>query len=426
MKRISGRHIYLNPAKALMTAFVILILFRIPRSFLGIPYLYSIRYMMRSLGDEYQVFGITFVELVAIAIGLILYTQRRNEKTRYLLLLAVVALINIGRFLFGLSNPFEYNSYEIFLTLLVAFSCGTMIEHYYRTSNQIEVVLDLIITLFFIFQMYYVVIGKKGGTGSYGTVGISSGGLALCYATYVLLKLLNNEHGVRSIALIAVSIVGLVLTGSRTQLLLLFGFLVIYVGFYLSITNGRKWMIIGIGTLALVALLMSQDTIAILANNRKIQSIMKIFSTGLYSYITGDASALERFKTWTVGFGIIQENPLGISCSFMDLQTRMFRGGSPTFPHSFLLAYYLLLGLPAIVIYFQWWKVTIKTKKMDIGITLVLIYILLLLTFYGGVITEYLMAFWLFLVYSYTTKRITEKELENSKEEYGDNYESGI
>lgn len=407
MSELSGRHIYINLKKALMSAFVLLVLFRIPRSYLGVPYLYSMSYIARTLGSERVTFGITLFEVIAIIIGVVLYTQKPYQKTRYWPIFVYVIFANLFRYLFGYSNPITLNSYEIILSYIVALSCATIAQHYYCTNEDIESLFDIIIALFFVFQVYFILIGKAGRSGSYGTVGLSSGGLAECYVTYILLKLLINKTDKKSIILIIISGVGLVLTGSRTQLFLLLLFLVFYVTFMLSISSTRKWLLVGVGIAGFLIIVFGQNSIALLANNRKLQSLMNIFSTGIYSYVTGDASATERFKTWSVALNIIKQNPLGISCSVLDLQTRMFEGGSPTFPHSSILANYLLLGLPALVIYILFWKKLIDSKKYNTGLTLLLVYYVLVLTFYGGVGTHYLSNFWLVMMYEYFKKKIS-------------------
>ena len=413
MRELSGRHIYVNPKKALMSAFAILVLFRIPRSYFGVPYLYSMSYMARTIGSERVTFGITIFEIIAIVLGIILYTQKPSQKTRYWPLLLYVIVFNFFRFLLGYSNPITLNSYEIILSYMVGFSCATIIQHYYETYEDIESFLDIIIALFFFFQVYFILIGKAGRSGSYGSLGISSGGLAFCYATYILLKLLNNAKDKKSVILMVSAGIGLVLTGSRTQILLLMLFLIYYIAFKLSITNARKWVLIGVGVAGFLIIIFGQDSISLLVNNRKIQSMMNIFSTGIYSYVTDDASALERFKTWAVALQVIKENPLGISCSILDLQTRMFNGGSTTFPHSYLLGNYLLLGIPALVIYFQFWKKTIDSRKFNTGLTLLPVYFLINLTFFGGVWAVYLNYFWLMMLYEYIRKRIVFSKQRN-------------
>ncbi|MBQ6480903.1 MAG: O-antigen ligase family protein [Anaerolineaceae bacterium] len=407
-------HIYINPKKAFFSAFVILVLFRIPRTYLGFPYLYSIHYATRTIANQGELFGITIVELIAILIGLILYTQKRDTKTHYWPLLIFVIATNLFRYLAGMSNPISLNSYEIFLALLVSLSCGTIIQHFYNSAEELESLLDVIIVLFFVFQLYFIATGR-GRNGSYGTVGLSGGGVAICYATYILLKLLCKSPGTKNTICLVCAAAGLILTGSRTQLLLLFLFLAYYVLFMLSFSNAKKWLLIGVGLIGLLALIVGQNSIAIIANSRKLNSLMSIFSTGLYSYVTGDASASERIRTWGAALKVIRQNPLGISCSVVDLQTRMFGEGSTTFPHSFLLAYYLLLGIPSVFIYGAFWKRLVKSKKGNTGITLLLIYIVLILTFYGGISTQYLLIFWLMMIYTFASMKEHDKLLEEEE-----------
>ena len=400
------KHLYIDPRKVLISAFIIAVLLRIPRSFLGIPYIYSIRYVARTLGDEMVTFGITTVDVAAIFIGILLYTQRIDEKTRYWPFILCVIGINAIRFLLGMTNMFSMHSYEVILSMIVGFSCATVIQQYYRTSDEIESFFDVMIGVFFLSQLYFILIGKAGRSGSYGTVGVGSGGLAVCYTTYLLLKLLNHTKDRKSIALMLASCVGLILTGSRTQLLLLIVFAGFYVLFMTPMTSSQKWLLVitaGVGAACLFAF---YDKIPFLANNKKIQSMMNLMTSGFVSYISGDASASERFSTWTAALRVIGEHPLGIACSALDLQNKMFRQGSPTFPHSYLLAYYLLLGVPALFVYGSFWRLTIESRKYRTGVTLLMAYLMLILTFYGGLATYYVMFFWLVMLYEYVKKKV--------------------
>ena len=98
MRELSGRHFFINPKKTLMSVFAFLILFRIPRSYLGIPYLYSMSYTARTLGSERVTFGITIFDVVAMILGIVLYTQKKNQKTRYWALFIYVIVVNCFRY----------------------------------------------------------------------------------------------------------------------------------------------------------------------------------------------------------------------------------------------------------------------------------------------------------------------------------------
>ena len=406
MRELSGRHLYIRPTKALMSAFVVLVLFRIPRTLLGVPYIYSIHYSTRSLANQGELFGITFFEVVAIVIGILLYTQKRQQQIRYWLLLIVVFIVNVFRLIFGLSNPFSLESYEIMLSLLTALSCGSIVLYYYDTADDISLFLNITVALFFLSQLYLVATGG-GRNGSYGCLGLPGGGLALCYSTYILLRITVGPKSKIETGLLFCAIIGLVLTGSRTNLLLTAVFIIFYVAFVMPVSNSKKWLFAGLLLVGMVVLFFTEDAITIVTSSKKINSLMTIFSTGLSSYITEDASALERINTWRAGIEVIKDNPLGISCSVVDLQTRMYAAGSTTFPHSFLMAYYLLLGIPALFFYIAYWRILVGSRKYKTKLTLLLVYIVFLLTLYGGISTQYLLLFWLFMLYAYSIRTIS-------------------
>ena len=409
VKKISCEKIIIHPIKIIMTLFVLLVLFRIPRTFLGFPYIYSIRYSTRTIANQGELFGITIFEFLAFIVALVLYPQRKKNKLHFLLFISIIVFYNIFRKLFGFSNPFDLNSYEILFSLIVSFSCGIIILHYYERIVDVEFFMDLIILLMFLFQIYFVLIGK-GKNGSYASLGIPSGSLAFCYSTYVLSKLPKNNKKCTSIILIFCSLIGLILTGSRTHLLLLFAFISFYIVFVLSITNKKKWLLIGVILIGFIFLVFGMDTFSIINNSKKIKSLLDLFNKGFASYFSGDASALERITTWRVALQLIKANPLGISCSVLDLQTRMYSGGATTFPHSYLLCYYLLIGIPALIIYILHCKLLYDCKKYNTNYTISMAYIVLIFTFYGGISTQYLLWFWLIINFSLVSKSVNNKK----------------
>ena len=179
---MENKHLNINLIKIAMTALVLMVLFRMPKTFFGIPHFYSIHFETRTIANQGELFGITVVDLIPVVIALYLYIKEGSSKTKYWALLLTVIIINVFRYLLNLTNPITYNSYEIILTMIVALSCGTIIEHLYKTPEELLSFIDFLVFLFFIFQGIFMVIGK-GKNGSFGTLGMSAGALATCYAT---------------------------------------------------------------------------------------------------------------------------------------------------------------------------------------------------------------------------------------------------
>lgn len=421
MNGITTSRLKISPLSVGLSFFIILVLFRIPKTLLGVPYLYTIWYSTRTLADQGERFGITVFEVVAIAIGSFLYFLHNENKIRYMLLLGVIVVTNLIRYGLGLSNPISLESYEAFLSLLVAFSCGTICLYFCDSQEKMSMFFNVLVVLFFLSQLYLVVL-DLGKNGSYGCLGLTGGGVATCYTMYILLRISTGTNNKYEIALLICAGIGLLLSGSRTNIILMIALINIYYLVFAKSTIRNRFLLVEAIVSSIAIALILHGTNAEFTGSKKINSLLSIFSTGVSSYVSEDASALERTNTWHAALEIIKGNPLGISCSFVDLQDRMYDAGSTTFPHSTLLAYYLLIGIPALFIYYAFFDLLIKSIKYKSSIRILIIFITFSLTFYGGISSVYLSFFWLFMMYAYIKKTLSieEKQPKESKSIEGD------
>lgn len=412
------RHLYVDPVKLCMTAFVYLVLFRIPRSVLGTEPLYEIYYKARTLDLTLTLYTFTLFEIITIILGLWFYILDHKKTMKYLGLLATVVFINVGRLAFNMTNPFAYNSYEMFLTFLTALACGSIILHYYDTKEKLRHFFDLTVAAFFVSQLMFVAVGH-GTDGSFGCFGLGGGGLALCYSIYFMINLADDKRGKVQTTLMGVCIVGTLLTGSRTNIVLMLVFTTIYMLFMTPLTSGKKWRYIALLIVGALVIVFAQGVLDNLFSSKKLTSLLSVFDKGLSSYISTDKSAGERMKTFTVAFELIAQNPLGISCSVHDLLKRMFYAGAVTFPHSYLLTYYLTFGVPFAVMYIYFLKLCIMCWKKGNKLRLLALYMLMSTTIYGGVSTTYWNITWMFLAIALMRFELQEKASIEANEEDG-------
>lgn len=409
MNNIIKKRLKTSPLCIGLISFIILVLFRIPQKLFGVPYLYTIRYSKRAVANQGERFGITIFEVIAIAIGILLYIIQKDTKIRYMFLLGIIVVTNLMRYAVGLSNPISLESYEAILSFTVALSCGTIGLYCCDSQEKISLLFDILIVIFFASQLYLLATGS-GKNGSYRCLGLSGGGAATCYTIYILLRISEGIKNKTEKGLVFCAGIGLLLTGSRTNIILAIIFANLNYLFFAKHSARKKFIIIEALMLITVSAMMFSGVNTKYIGSKKINSLLSVFSTGVSSYVNKDKSAIERTESWRAAFKIIKENPFGISCSIVDLQNRMYGAGSITFPHSTVLANYLLMGIPALCIYFSFWGIMLKSLRYKSKIRILTVYIILILTFYGGISSVYLSFFWWFMIYAYMKKLVNTEE----------------
>ena len=206
--------------------------------------------------------------------------------------------------------------------------------------------------------------------------------------------------------LLFIFMLGGLLSGSRTALLLSVVTLIIYwilkpkkahimVNFYLLIS-----ILIAI-IVFLVVLLVKPGLIESFFSTRL--SALARFSDILKT--RSDSSVEGRSQSIMAGFNIIQKNPWGGDAYFTQLQVWTNQEGYPTFPHSSVLVYYILLG-PVILVPMVIYSVRNTVKRLkakayrpSLQIVMCLLYFYVFFIVTGAPIVNYKVVFIYLLVY---------------------------
>ncbi len=385
--------------RLIMLFFVFIILYRIPRVF-GATTIYESRYPTRTIGGSYVIYILTVYDIVAMIVGAFTCLRTRGCRVKFEPILILIVLYNLIRYLLGYSNIISLDSFEVLFAFMIGLSCGAITLFYYNSIKDLEFVFIGIVSVCFATQILYVFQNiSSDGTG-YGCLGLGSGALGLLYCTFVVVMLYSSETkpSLRMVYII-IAIAGILLTGSRMNMLLLFVFFAHYILVDLPVTSGKKWLLLGLGVVALLILTTTQTAVT-LYSSKKITSLLNILNGNVLDNLSGDQSMRERLLSWECAFRIIGGNPLGISCGAKDLMERMFSLGATTFPHSNLLCYYCLFGIGGLIIYFYFVRQRIKAKNNK-PIRPISTLMIIVFTVYGGMATEYLVYYWFFMLYAY-------------------------
>ena len=394
----------------IMLFFVFVILYRIPRTF-GAATIYESRYPTRTIGGSYVIYILTVYDVVAMIVAAVTCLRTRGCRVKFEPILILIVIYNLFRYLLGDSNIFTLDSFEVLFSFMIGISCGAITLFYYKSLKDIEFVFIGIVTVCFATQILYVLQNiSSDGTG-YGCLGLGSGALGLLYCTFIVVMLYSSETkpSLRTVYII-IAIAGILLTGSRMNMLLLFVFFAHYILVELPVTSGKKWLLIGLGVVALLILTTTQSAIT-LYSTKKITSLLNILNGNVIDNFSGDQSMKERLLSWDCALRILGGNPLGISCGAKDLMERMFTLGATTFPHSYLLCYYCLFGIGGLIMYICFVKQRVKAKNNK-QIRPIATLMIVVLTIYGGMATEYLIYYWFFMLYAYmkTSNNLATKD----------------
>ena len=394
--------------KYLLLILVILEIFRIPKmfSFLHIIETYT---LTRTVSNNTLLFVFTIIDFITILIGLYLFIINR-KCSKLFLLIGVTIIFNVFRLFLGQSNIFELNSYEIILSLSLVAACGSIVEYFCNDLNEIFVICRIIVFLCFIFQMFYLFNGDNGNY-NIGSIGIGSGGLAILYSSFIFISLPQKfKYSIVKVLFIGISVVGIYFTGSRTNIILFLIFLIIYVVFFLKFNNLKKWIFLSL-IISIVFILTAFD-LSGLIENEKLNSLLNFFDGSFFNNISQDVSGSERIDSFKIGFNVIKNNPFGISSAPKDLISRMLDYGGTTFPHSYLLCYYLLLGVSALFIYYSFLRLLFFSTRKKSAYFVLISYFCVLFILYGGITFEYLIFFWIYIMYYIAKRNLSYEVIE--------------
>jgi len=399
---------------------VVLLILNIPGFLIDISTIYHTEHRFAE-GDFAQLnYNFTAFELFLVLWGTLLLAKK-SRSIHMLPIIGAVAVKDIVLFLLQKDNVISYNSYEMYLCVLIGIACKDIICKETKDSIQyINYFLDLLIVFNLVWQIILVASGKIAIGDRVNAINMGYGSVGYLCAMHILYILLVREIRRKEIIIIVLGLLSILLSGSRYSLLItLLGALIFsgYIFRNLSKTV-RRW-IIAILLLLVFSLSFLLLQPSMISENQILNRALNLFEGGnIIENISNDESFLGRVLSIQIGWDLIRKNPLGISNSFIDIQGKTIEEGFFAFPHSNLMTYYLLWG--AVLIICLGWMVRtciIASRQGEKGIKYFMILFMVSNIVYGGVDTAPKVYTYLFLLLSVLSLRLKKQILDEGDED---------
>ena len=357
-----------------------------------------------NLSYNYTLFG-----LIISVWGIFAYKKRLRIVNMYLILLLVLCKDGILHLL-GSPTPFSLNSWELYLSPIYAMSCCVIVANYEHNANELNRFLDWLIIINFIYQILFLMTGRVMDSGRVSVIGQGVVSVGYMCALHIMHILLTRKLNLYCICIIIISFLSILLSGTRFCLFfVIIGSIVFAKHILMSIEiKKRKTIIITfLFIVCLIGILLSSSTIA--TQFESVNRISSLTDGNTLENISQDQSLLERIHSIMVGFEILADYPLGVANSYVILQGYTIDYGFFAFPHSNLLTYYLLWGIPflfCVAWLFRTMALSFRTRQGGVG--RMMIYIIVCFAIYGGIETSVKSYVYIFALFSVYKRQILE------------------
>lgn len=295
------------------------------------------------------------------------------QKQRIFLIIFFIEFLREILFYFAYDNSlFNESAYEMYLTVFVGYSLFLIVRRYMNDFRMMDKFYGLFLITNMLTIYINVAMGGRGTTSSDAALaGIEgryhasnldvteTGDLCVLCIIYLFFSSIRNKY---RYPLLALSVVGLALSGARASLAflgLIFAFYVIKQLLARVTSRKIKYSDNTIYKAIIILVMAFILGFIMLLNSNEVSSRIDLtrFDALLsLSAMSSDGSFLGRMASLTAGLDVLADNPLGISGYFINLQSEMMARNYPTFPHSTLLSNYLLFGPIIFIFYFIWWR----------------------------------------------------------------------
>ena len=327
-------------------------------------------------------FGI--FELVLLIYGVFLSIKHR----RYWIWMTALFLIIRELFFFFSteSSVIATGRYEIYITLLVGIALiQWQIEYgeiWEDKWNFFSVVLIANVLSIFL----NVVLSRNGIIGRYNASNLDVGTTGVVAGMTFVAMLLNTGFP-NHLAWTVISGIGLILSGSRVNLLITFvvSMIILLVQLFKKLSTKASFkMRVSSFLVAILGILA-----IIVYGNKILQRLSTSRILTIIDYDNLDDVMSGRPASFTAGLAILRKNPLGISAHFINLQSHSIQEGFGTFPHFGLLVLFVFFGPLVLIPLYEIIKSVINLYKLQRWTVFVpVIYLLIYNVFAGGPIVN--------------------------------------
>ena len=340
--------------------------------------------------------------LLTIPILLFAFLKRRKYKGIHFGSVIVYLLCReLIRWICGYSSIFDSNYFEMFFILTQSLAlCITVCVLCKNQVAKIEKFLDYYVIFAVASQLFRAVLGFTT-EGRLGALGLGVGGTGFFLASYIILLVYTRTFDRRFTFLFITAFVGLLLSGQRTNIFIMIMCLLPFVSnnlkkimknhLELQVGKSDKYKINFLVLMLyisvfVVLIIVALDSFGIQIGfiepiKRLSESVTQIF----IGSVNSDISILGRQASIEAGMKTLEENMMGLSNDYYDLQYWMLQYGFPTYPHSTLLASVLLWG-PFCALFCTWYMCLLfyQLHKYKSQMRYVLMFLIIVSIIWGG------------------------------------------
>jgi hypothetical protein len=376
--------------------FYCLFLIILPNDFYSITSIYD---MEKPPFVHYYLYSFYFSMLyLPIVIGGIvsLFIKKNNYFNLLIFFFSVIFIKDIFLYINYYNEVTMFFSWELYFQVAISlcFLFVTFSSKDHENNN-----LWLIFSVFTILGVYISAVTGLG-TGMYEfenrytAPNLSHGETSYLITLFVIYLVFYKRLKYKSY-LVLIAIGSVILTGSRKDLIYIFLFLILF------LLTKKKEIIVKVKKLSVLKFyfgfisgvtLIVIGTIKILTSSefdRIKEPFYYLFRGRLFEYILTDSSGLGRIDSFTAAINILVDNPLGLYFSFFNSQMQMQLHGYPTFAHSTLLFYTVIIGLLIFPIALFLLNLLVKLIKYRSNFLYPLLYFILYNSISGGALLDY-------------------------------------
>ena len=209
----------------LVIFFVSFILIMLPDSIKNMFCLYKMTTSDLPLVYTYNYYFSIF-DLIIILVGLFYY--KRSKIIRCMPVVFAILTINLFRYIFGISNVIELNSYEMILMFIESVCWTSFLLYYFNNEEKVCYLFNLFVILIFFTQVLQFALGNFSLDGRVSAISLGPGATAEIFIKYELWFLFCYKKKNKSYVPFVMSLLGMVLTGSRSNMLTLVLIIIIF------------------------------------------------------------------------------------------------------------------------------------------------------------------------------------------------------
>ncbi|SFQ33463.1 hypothetical protein SAMN04487928_13511 [Butyrivibrio proteoclasticus] len=375
----------------------------------------------RNIAYKWLNYSFSYLYFIPICFGVLISLVQNNVVV--FLFPVLLLLRSFFRYICGYESIIQEGTYEIVLAIVVGACLFVWVQYMISTEKLVSQQSFFIwyVLLHVVSQLVSTAYSLSRLTGRFNAINLDVECTGMLCGFAFLYIFFMRQIKYRYLLLLVFAI-GELLSGARIPLVIAFTLLIAYIIILPKQYDAnlkKEHAVFGIFMIivAIVLLTLTPDLIDYLVGKGMFSSMTRIVD---FTSNGDTSSSIGRIKSIFAGIDILKENPLGLDCGFIFLQRRMNRHGYPTFPHSLILTYYLLIGPFCLffVLYLFIKKVRNSLQTLmyntdaKLSSSILFGYLALFSIFTGGPVVNYKVIFTYLLLVSVASLNFSEQLFE--------------